>query len=165
MVAAAQALQFERAARIRQQIATAKKVLAADGRLQPTPRCFRYLVIQRGGGSSRIKPFFVDRGVVRTAEAVTRSRLGGVVERWTDKMRALDADSEGDGSVGRSEQIGLVCHFLAKGLRAPGLFLRQSQLSTPGNLADTIEARFGEKAVTRRNQPVSVDPPRDTPLQ
>ncbi|MCH7812471.1 MAG: UvrB/UvrC motif-containing protein [Planctomycetes bacterium] len=165
MVAAAEALQFERATRIRQQIATANKVLAADGRFQPTPQRFRYLVIQRGGGSSRIKPFFVDRGVVGTDEAATLSRLGGVVERWTDKMRTVDADNEGDDSVRRSEQIGLVCHFLAKGPRAPGLFLHQSELGTPGNLADTIKARFGKKAVTRRNQPVSVDPPRDGPLQ
>ncbi|MCP4250184.1 MAG: hypothetical protein GY778_24335 [bacterium] len=165
MVAAAEAQEFERAARIREQIATAKKVLAADGRFQPIPRSFRYLVIQRGGGSSRVKPFFVDRGVMRTDDAVTRSRLHDVVDRWTDKMRALDADSEHDDSVRRSEHIWLVCHFLAKGPRAPGLYLHESELSTPGNLVETIKARFGKKVVSRPEEPVSVDPPHDAPLQ
>jgi len=165
MSAASTALQFERAARIREQILRAKKILAADGRLQLTPDGFRYLVIQRGGGTSRIKPFFVDRGSVSTADAVMLRQIDRVAEQWTDKMVRPDAETGDSNPIHRSECIWLVSHFLAKGDRAPGLFLHESQLSTPGDLAGRITERFGKRRPQRCSESEPVDPAVESELE
>ncbi|MHC4233971.1 MAG: UvrB/UvrC motif-containing protein [Planctomycetota bacterium] len=165
MSSAAGGLEFERAARIRAQIERTRKILGNDGRLQPTPDSFRYLVIQRGGGTTRIKPFFVDCGHVGSAEAVPLRQVEQVAEQWTDKMRGLDIETCESDAAQRSECIWLVSHFLAKRAGAPGLFLHTSQLKSPPELVRILNGRFGPKRQMSSSNPIAVDPCIDSPLE
>ncbi len=144
MTAAADGLQFERAARIREQISRARKTLADDGRLQPYPAKFRYLVIQRGGGTTHLKPFFVDRGAIAEGETVTLKEVEATVGQWADNMRAFSAETAEATSQECSEGIWLVSHFINRGERTPGLFVHQSQLGTPDELARRVVRKLGK---------------------
>ena len=158
MHTAASNLQFERAARIREQIDRARKVLAHDERLQKTIEGFRYLVVQRGGGTTAVRPFFVDRGRISAADPVQLGQLEAAAIEWTDKMRHHTGDIDATSAVECSECLWLVSHFLVKGDEAPGLFLHESQLSTPYELAEKIRSRFGKPSRPTVNGSVPVDP-------
>lgn len=150
MRAAADRLQFERAAQIRQHLSRVRKHLASDGRLHLVPDAFRYLVIQRGGGTSRVKPFFIDRGHVMVGEPVQLGGLETITGKWADKMQQQTPDTSLSHSVERSECLWLVSHFLIKGDKAPGLFLHAAEVSAPSYLADRVRSRF-----SKRDQPES----------
>jgi hypothetical protein len=138
MVSAGKRLQFEKAAHIREQIAQARSILAADGRLQTTPESFRYLVIQRGGGTTRVKPFYVDRGAIRVGKPVPLKQVDSAAPDWADNMQRFWIDSADVDPVHRSEGVWLVSHFLIKGERAPGLFVHEAQLDRPDELARRV---------------------------
>jgi hypothetical protein len=157
MNAAAGRLQFEQAARLREQVARARKLLARDERVQKTPEDFRYLVVQRGGGTTYLKPFFVDRGVISTGAVVRLGQVDQVVTDWTDKMTRHARIASANSPLQRSESIWLVTHFLSKGDDAPGLFLHESQLSTHSEVAERIRARFAKVTERKANGSHAVD--------
>jgi len=132
---------YERAAHIKDTLTRARKLLRSDGRLTPTPEQFRFLIVQRAGGSSQVKPFFVNRGAIRAGERVRLKELGEAVPAWLDELGQLESAPETD-PVYRSECIWLVSHFLLKGDKAPGLFLPMSQLDDPSEVARQISGRF-----------------------
>ena len=165
MTGAAGRREFERAGRIREQIARARKTLATDKRLCLTPDEFRYLVIQRGCGTTRIKPFFVDGEQVRAGEAVSLKKIEHAAEQWTDKTRQRDAGTVDADPIWGSECIWLVSHFLVKGDRAPGLFVHESELAEPAELARKVTERFGKTLQKRCSESGSVDPLLAAPLE
>jgi excinuclease ABC subunit C len=141
---------YERAGRFKEVLARARRVLQNDGRLVPTPREFRFLVVQRAGGTSRVKPFWVDDGAIRVGEPVRLRQVGETLPAWIAGLeQRVPADAMDP--VQRSECIWLVSHFLMKGEQAPGLFLRAAQLGDAGELARVIADRFASSARTSEN--------------
>jgi len=147
---AARELRFEQAARLREQATRARRLLAADGRLHVSPEDFRYLVVQRGGGTTRVKPFFVDRGAITAGQAVPLREVSRAAAAWADKMNAARQPSADVDPVTRSEGVWLVSHFLLKGDKAPGLFVHASRITTPENLAALVAHGLGNPPQDRQ---------------
>ncbi len=144
MRAAADARAFERAALIKQRIERARAVEHdAYQHLRPI-ESFDYLVVQRGGGRTRVKPFFVRGGVMSPGEAVRIRKLGDAVPAWLDRMRSDAPDRSTVESRELAELTWLVSHFLFKH-DAPGLFLHVSDLCDAEAVVDRIRERFARK--------------------
>lgn len=143
MKAAAANQEFERAGRIKDRMDRVAGVLKNDGRVCRTPDAFRYLIVQRGGGTSRIKPFFVHRGAIQVGEVARFKELDAVVPEWINRTASAVAEETPADTVYRSECIWLVSHFLLKGDKAPGLFLPATELTDAKAVAQRIRARFG----------------------
>ncbi len=165
MVSAGRDLHFETAARIRERIDRARKLLAADGRLHNTPEEFRYLVVQRGGGTRRVCPFFVDRGAIYKGETVLLEQIDGAVCEWADNLRSICSHNATVDSVSRSEGLWLVGHFLVKGDRAPGVFAHQTQTAEPNLLAEQVVRKLGKTPHDAMHEANSIDPSSDQPVE
>jgi excinuclease UvrABC nuclease subunit len=141
MRTAAAERRYEQAGQIKSRIDRTCKVLKHDGRLTPVPAAFRYLVVQRAAGTSRVKPFFVNRGVIGTGDAVRFKDLASAVPAWIERVQR-DASTPIADPVYASECVWLVSHFLLKGDKAPGLFLPASHLDHPQVVEQRIRDRF-----------------------
>ena len=138
--------EFELAAAFKQRMERAKGLdHRAFERASELDR-FSYLIVQRGGGTSRVKPFFVHRGRITPGEPVRLLKLDTAIPEWIGRAKG-PAPASGD-AVSRqelSEQIWLVSHFLFK--REPaGLFLPTATLPEPAALADQIREAFGPRS-------------------
>ena len=113
---------------------------------------FNWLIVQRGGGRTRVKPFFVRAGVITPGEIVALKQINTAVEQWLCEMGMGSANKPApnpssafpSASMDRqvlSEQIWLISHFLGK-KDPPGLFLRADRLPSPADLAEMIRERF-----------------------
>jgi len=142
MQAAADARDYETAARFKTRLDRAGKPTGGDACLVDDMRRFDYLIIQRGGGRSKIKPFYVHGGTVAVGEAVALRKIDDAVEMWRETATHPATEEEPD-AVLHTERIWLVAHFLFKRDRAPGLFLRTDRLPTADELAERIRSRFG----------------------
>ncbi len=130
--------QYERAAALKKQMDRARGITHSAFRRVGPIADFNYLIVQRGGGTTRLRPFFVRQGAVTSGTAVRRSALAGAAAGWLGEMagRGPDLDAEE-----RSEQIWLVSHFLFKP-DAPGLYLHARELTDADGLVDRMEAHF-----------------------
>jgi excinuclease UvrABC nuclease subunit len=133
---------FEEAGRIKSLIERVQSVLRSDGRVTTTPGAFRFLVVQRGGGTSRIKPFFVRGGAIEVGEPIRFKELESAVPEWLQRMAVSVMDETGVDRVFRSECIWLVSHFILRKEKAPGLFLPTSELSSAEGVIQQIRERF-----------------------
>lgn len=147
---AANRREFERAAAFKQRIGRAcglshrafERVVSLDR--------FGYLIVQRGGGTSRVKPFFVHRGQIAPGEPVRLSKLEAAIPEWISRARTSppltdDVPATITTRQELSEQIWLLSHFLFK--RNPtGLFLDITRLPEPAMLVDLIRLVFGPKS-------------------
>lgn len=120
---------------------------------------FNFLIVQRGGGTSRVKPFFVHRGRITPGEPVRLSKLDASIPEWIERTKG-PASASGDAAPPQSalqelsEQIWLVSHFLLK--REPtGLFLTANALPEPAVLADRIREAFGPRSKGAESEPES----------
>ena len=136
---------YEEAGRIKQRMERLREIEhKAFARVGPIER-FNWLIVQRGGGTTKVKPFFVRAGVITPGEAVALKQLDTAAEKWSEAIAtgggasmptAVPPDRQQ-----LSEQIWLVSHFLGK--RDPrGLFLKADQLPRPADLATTIRDYF-----------------------
>ncbi|HEY3241925.1 MAG TPA: UvrB/UvrC motif-containing protein [Phycisphaerae bacterium] len=141
MQSAAKALQFERAAGIKQTIERARKLLAAPGRLGANAEDFVYLIVQRGAKPSLVRPFFVDRGIIEASDDVKLAKIEQAAPAWIERLHAARECSAAD-AVTRSEHVWLVSHFLIKRDATPGLFVHRSVLGEAETLATRIRERF-----------------------
>ena len=82
MQAAATRQDYESAGRLKSRIDRAVKLDGPYRDLVTDMRRFRYLVVQRGGGRSKVKPFFVHGGSISAGQPVPLRKLDGVVESW-----------------------------------------------------------------------------------
>jgi hypothetical protein len=135
---AAGAQQYERAGALKKQLERARGIEhAAFARVAPLDD-FNYLILQRGPGTTRIKPFFVRQGTIEPGPHVMRSEAGTTLKSWSDEMirepDRLDPEQ-------RSEHVWLVSHFLFKPDR-PGLYLHASELADHDHLRAMIDQAF-----------------------
>ena len=150
MRAAAAGQAFEQAGRIKGLWERAARLLKRDGRLTLTPDRFRYLVVQRGGGTTRVRPFFVNAGVIEAGEPVSLRKLDETVPTWLHRVAQPGSDAAGDPVI-RSEGIWLVSHFLGRGDKAPGVFLPVSSCGDATEAAQCIRDRLGRRDRSSEN--------------
>ena len=150
MRASAAAQAFEQAGRIKGLWERAARLLKRDGRLSVTPDRFRYLVVQRGGGAARVKPFLVNAGAIEAGEPVLIRKLDETVPNWLLRLAQPGSDAAG-ASVIRSEGIGLVSHFLGRGDKAPGVFLPASSCGVAAEVTQRIRDRLGRRDRSSEN--------------
>lgn len=146
---------YEEAARIKLRLARLREIEhQAFAHAGPLER-FNWLIVQRGGGRTKVKPFFVRAGVITPGETVALKQLDAAVTRWSDEM-ATGVGNPKSSTVlsdhqSLSEQIWLVSHFLGK-KDPPGLFLHANLLPPPADLAAIVRERF------RKPEPPEVEP-------
>lgn len=142
MRAAAGARAYERAGAIKQLIDRARRIEHESFRLARPIERFRYLIIQRGGGTTQVKPFFVRAGHLQSGPAVRLKELETAVPGWLEQMNA-DPPGDADAAL-RSERIWLVSHFLFK-RETPGLFIPAESAGEPAGLVERIREHFASR--------------------
>jgi len=145
MRAAADARAYERAGAVKQLIDRARRIEHESFHLVRPIERFRYLIVQRGGGTTQVKPFFVRAGHLQSGPAVRLKELGAAVPGWLEQMKA-EPPGDADAAL-RSERIWLVSHFLFK-RETPGMFIPAESLGEPARLAEQIREHFA----TRRKE-------------
>ena len=141
MLAAAADMQFEQAARIKRRLELADRLSLPAFRYVRRAQDFTWLIVQPGGGTSWVKPFFVDRGWIGSGEAVRLRELDDAVEHWREAL-SRGAPAENVDSVARAEQVWLVTHFLFKQERDRGLYFRADEFPAASDLVDLVRSRF-----------------------
>jgi len=141
MASASQELQFERAASINKRIEAARALEARPFRFARHADRFAWLVIQRAGGTTRVKPFYVDRGRIRVGRPVRLGQVEQAAEEWLRQMQA-GPDQPGGQPIDRAEATWLVSHFLFKQERAGGIYLDAATLKDACSVAELVQARF-----------------------
>lgn len=146
MNAAARELAFERAAMFKSRIERVTRPARPSHAWVRDAADFKYLVVQRAGGTSWIKPFFVTAGRI---EVGPRIRIKAIEEYFGPWVRQLENQHrQGLGTTGlleRTEQVWLVSHFLFKQDAAPGCLLHGDQLDPPDRALERISATFAAR--------------------
>jgi len=119
----AQLRQFEEANRLKQRLQRADWLRGETCRFVRPVAEFRYLVLQRGEGTTHVRPFFVRAGCIERGTSVGHRDLPSAAAGGSEAMRAAGPEDAQVDLVLRSEWIWLVSHYLFKGTDAPGLFL------------------------------------------
>jgi len=145
MTAAANERAFDRAARIKATMTGARQIIGRFAPITPTPQLFRYLVIQRCSGRARLQPYFVAGGAIERGATVTIGKVSDAVTAWIDRAR-MPCNAPVNMAIEASEHLWLMTHFLVRGDRAPGVFLRVDDLPAPDKLALLLTQRFARSA-------------------
>jgi len=163
MQEAAAALLYEKAAMLKQRLERARGIEhAAFRRVRPV-EAFNYLVVQRGGGRTRVKPFFIRAGWITPGEQAKLKEIDRAAGQWMAQMKQTPTSPIGrtrdDGADRQhlTEQIWLVSHYLFK-RDPPGLFMHASELEDPTALARRVQERFAKVAHPSPGR-TSDDPP------
>jgi hypothetical protein len=160
MSRASGAMEFERAAEIRRQLALARRAEGKGFRFVRDAEEFCWLIVQRGGGTTRVKPFVIRRGWIIPGETVGVGELEGACEQWIAAVRA--GPDEGGDEVARAEQTWLVSHFLFKQERAGGVYVPAGELPDAAGLAGLVRGRLdrggrrGEVRIDRKDSEAGV---------
>jgi len=144
MSAAAASMQFEQAAGIKKRLELADRLSAPAFRYVRRAQDFVWLIVQPGGGTSWVKPFFVGQGWIGGGERVRLRDLDGVVGQWQQALSAAKP-GQSDDPVARAERVWLVAHFLFKQERDRGLYFRGDEFPAASELVDVIRNRFKSK--------------------
>jgi DNA polymerase-3 subunit epsilon len=132
-------LAFERAGALKARLQTVGKLAGRGHEHARDLRDFRYLVVQRGPGTSWAAPFFVVGGSLEEGVPVRLRELEGAVPRWRERLAGVNHESTASADrVLSTEQVWLVSHFLFKGERAPGCYLPQHELSDTTHVVERI---------------------------
>ncbi|MGB9623790.1 MAG: hypothetical protein ACPMAQ_02920 [Phycisphaerae bacterium] len=145
----AQLRQFEEANRLKQRLQRADWLRSETCRFVRPVAEFRYLVLQRGEGTTHVRPFFVRAGCIERGTSVGRKDLPAAAAAWIEAMRAAPPDNPPADAALRSEWIWLVSHYLFKGNDAPGLFLGPDEWPH----ADDWLPRVNERILRTRPKP------------
>lgn len=156
MHAAAKGLEFETAAAIKQRIERARELEQQTFRYVRPVEQFSWLIVQRAGGRTRVKPFFVQRGWIQPGEAVRLKDLEQTVPTWIERMRPEQPMPGLPPTDQLSEHIWLVSHFLFRRERV-GLFLRADELPEATGLCERVRSAF-EPAKTERAEQAGDQP-------
>jgi len=141
---------YERACAFRQRIERARGIEHRAFRHASLMDDFNYLVVQRGGGTTRVKPFFIRKGKIRPGNVIKMAEVDKNTADWIEEARGLATVAQASESSSScvdpssqelAEQVWLVSHFLFK-RDAPGLFLSVPELNDPRLLAERIRDRF-----------------------
>lgn len=139
MQQAAAELAFEQAAAIRQRLERARELEHAAFRFVRPIEHFSWLIVQRGPGRTRVKPFFVQGGTLQAGEPVRLKQLEDAVPGW------IAAAHQGPQAHPDSELIWLVSHFLCR-REQTGLWLDAARLPEPAVLAGLIGEHFAARS-------------------
>ncbi|UCD29114.1 MAG: hypothetical protein JSV03_01115 [Planctomycetota bacterium] len=153
MQEAAASRAYERANTCKQKLERVKGIEHEAFRLIRPINEFNYLIVQRGGGRTRLKPFFVHAGRIIPGSMVKLKDIDKRAGEWIEALKnpktsSTDLSQEIRQEI--SEQIWLVSHYLFK-RDAPGLFLHLSKLNDPAELADQIRNHFAKKPISEAN--------------
>ncbi len=146
-------LAFERAAALHRRLQRAATIDHPAFRLATPVEGFNYLVVQRGRGRTRVRPFFVRGGRIEPGPETSLKDLEPAAAGWIEAMRApasLAPLEEPQDRVRRSEQIWLVSHFLFRP-NPGGLFRAAGSLSSVHDLVETVRASFARPSGGRKN--------------
>ncbi|GMV95956.1 MAG: hypothetical protein AMXMBFR83_03250 [Phycisphaerae bacterium] len=135
---------YERAAAIRQTLERARRIEHEVFRLVVPIERFNYLIVQRGPGPTRVRPFFIRGGLIEAGEATRLKEAPHAAGGWIERLRSAGADHAAADPIARSEQLWLVSHFLFK-RDPPGLYWREDALGAAGDLAGRIQAHFAAR--------------------
>lgn len=143
MRTAAGELAFERAAAVKQRIERARELDHAAFRFVGPIERFSWLIVQRGAGRTRVRPFFVKRGAIAPGEPAKLKELEQVVPAWLAHFQSNDPPAPSDDSELQqvSEHIWLVSHFLYR-REQTGLFLEAKQLPDADRVIRMIRDAF-----------------------
>ena len=131
MQSAARAQAFERAAALREQLASARKLAAFPGRIAATPTAFRYLIVQRGLARKLCQPFVMRAGNLEVLSPVRVEDVPAAVAAWRAQLYATPPSPASLAEAQcASEHVWLVAHFVARRARPTGLFLTQAELDS-----------------------------------
>jgi excinuclease ABC subunit C len=150
---AAQRLDYELAGRLRQRLERIDQALAQPFRLVQDAADFRWLSVQRGGGRTRLRPFFVHGWRIEPGEITSLRQLPDVWPGWCRRVTDAPAVSEPPGDGLATLQVWLVCHYLFKSPAVAGLFIDAAQLRDPAGALQRVTERFA----ARPAQPRSTD--------
>jgi len=144
--------EYEQANRFKQRIQRAGLLAGDNYRFLRPMEDFNYLVLQRGEGRTRVKPFFVRRWGIEPGLSVAGKSLGQAAGGWVEHMHSAgEAGTNTDRTVA-SEHMWLTAHYLFKGDEAPGLFLGPDEWPEPQRWLPKV----AEKVLrTRRPRPGS----------
>jgi excinuclease UvrABC nuclease subunit len=163
---AAGQLEFERAATLKQTLERADRIGMKAYRFARPAEQFNFLIVQRAGGRSRVKPFYVRRGHISEGEVVTAKELQEAVPEWIRRASGHDLPSDDVDPTCRAEEAWLVSHFLFKQDKVPGLYLVADRLPEPVELADLIQRAFklGRSGKTPDSDSTADPTPEDSTL-
>ena len=147
MKAASDDLDFEKANRAKQDLETAETLATLLARVHRRVSDFRYLIVQRAGGHTKVKAFVVNQGDIQHTAPAKLKELENVAPHWLERAAQAAAPARAD-STFAAERIWLVSHFLQKRDRTPGLYIHHSELPDALGLADLIRRTFSPKAKT-----------------
>ncbi|MCH8969571.1 MAG: hypothetical protein IIA66_10695, partial [Planctomycetes bacterium] len=147
MRAASEDLDFERANRAKQDLDTAEALTTLLARVHRRVGDFRYLIIQRAGGRTKVQAFLVNQGDIQHTEPAKLKELEDVAPQWLERAGQAAGPARVD-STFAAERIWLVSHFLQKRDRTPGLYIHHSELPDAFGLADLIRRTFSPKVKT-----------------
>jgi excinuclease UvrABC nuclease subunit len=151
---------YEQAGRIKQRLARLREIEhKAFAHVGPIEQ-FNWLIVQRGGGRTKVRPFFVQAGMITPGQTVSLRELDKAVAKWLESpiRESRTTACQGlDELQSRSEQIWLVSHYLGKS-KTPGLFLHANRLPSCADLAARIRECF-----RKPEPPTEVDPPSGMP--
>ena len=136
---------YERATAIKKRIEQAHAIEHKAFRHVRPIGPFNYLIVQRGGGTTRLKPFFVRGGVITSGQEMKRPQLADSIPLWIQKMHEQPPTLQREE---RSEHVWLVSHFLFKP-EPPGCFLQASQLCEVASVLPTICDRFSRESAAK----------------
>lgn len=149
--------EFERAAACKHRIEQAQKATTGYyGFVRPMDR-FNWLIVQRAGGRSRVKPFFVRGGWIDRGEPVAIKELDKHVAGWLASMGQDPPASVGDDTRQRAEHVWLVSHFLFRSEKLPGLFLRAEALPDAKALCQRVKQTFAPPVRKPKQDTVKTD--------
>jgi hypothetical protein len=101
-------------------------------------------VVQRGPGSTRVKPFIVRVGDIAEGEPVRLAEVEQNIPVWRAKLSGAAArTAERDVAT---EQIWLVAYYLFRGERTPGIYLHQTELSDTRLAAERVRGALQRRA-------------------
>ncbi len=139
---------YEKAAAVKQRIERARAVEQPAFRLVRPVEDFNYLIVQRGRGSTTIKPFLVIGGTIKPGDPVPLKKLDEALPRWSPAFTAADdqVSRAAEDLQYLSGQIWLVSHYLFRN-RPPGLFYHASELSKLQSVCEGIRERFQKPSI------------------
>lgn len=145
MQKASDELAFEHAAALKQQLDRLMGIEHAAFRHVRDMKAFNYLVVQRGRGRSRVKPFHVRQRCIEAGDETPLTKLREAVPRWVKHLtRHPDPATGNVDPVYQTEQSWLVSHYLFK-RDPPGLFFHVDRVPDPDTLIRVILERFNPR--------------------
>ena len=192
MSAAAGRQEYEQAGRLKQRLDRLCEIEHRSFALARPIEQFNYLIVQRGGGRTRVRPFFVRAGIITPGEVVALKKLEAAAEQWVSAIKggsesARESSQRGEkgekgtvtGSFNSPEPVPVSVKSNEPDQQArseqiwlvthflgkkdpPGLFIRADEVSGPADLGRLVGEHFAKPEKMAEEEPPA-DPSHDRP--